>query len=209
MDHSALTRKTYNAVAQQYHDKFSQIGIYDESYERFAALLPDDGRVLEIGCGPGNVSQKILAMLPKHDWLGIDLAEKMIEIAQKVNPTARFQLGDARQIADYTPGFNGILGGFCVPYLNSKETIALLKDTWQLLAPGGVLYLSSVVGDYAQSRMVSNSQGDQSVFLHYYPAEFIPSRASALGFCTLFNESIRYENGEYHQLWIGRKHLPK
>jgi SAM-dependent methyltransferase len=209
MDHSALTRKTYNAVAQQYHDKFSQISIYDASYKQFAELLTANARVLEIGCGPGNVCQKIMAMQPQIDWLGIDLAEKMVEIAQQVNPTAHFQTGDARQLSGFEPGFNGILGGFCVPYLNSKETIALLKDAWQLLAPAGVLYLSSVIGEYTQSRMVSNSQGDQSVFLHYYPADFIPSRAAALGFCTLYNENIRYENGEYHQLWIGKKHQPK
>jgi trans-aconitate methyltransferase len=54
-------------------------------------------KILEIGCGPGNLTKYLLSKRPDFDILGIDIAPNMIEFAGKSNPTASFAVMDSRQ----------------------------------------------------------------------------------------------------------------
>ena len=45
--------------------------MYDDSYREFCELLPQDrDRVLDVACGPGNVSRYLMALRPDLDLLG-------------------------------------------------------------------------------------------------------------------------------------------
>jgi SAM-dependent methyltransferase len=57
----------------------------------FAFLVPQHARVLEVGCGLGDL---LAAVHPMHG-LGIDFSPSMIEIARQRHPQLEFQLGEA------------------------------------------------------------------------------------------------------------------
>lgn len=52
--------------------------------------------LLEVGCGTGQVYSRLVpAILPNSGYLGVDVSEKMLEIARRNFPNGRFLQGDA------------------------------------------------------------------------------------------------------------------
>lgn len=164
------THQTWDKVAAAYEAGFMDVSAYADSYDAFCALLPRPGaRIFEIGCGPGNISRYLLAQRPDFRLEGIDVAPSMVALAQANNPTARFRVMDARAIGTLPGPYEGIMCGFCVPYLAQEDVAQLIGDCAALLPGGGVLYLSALEGDYATSGYEAGSTGDQA-FVYYYPA---------------------------------------
>ena len=91
----------------------------------------------------------------------------MIELAKKNNPTANFKVMDCRQINNLDTKYDGIVCGFCLPYLAEADSSKLVFDCNRLLADNGILYLSFVEGDKNKSGFQVGSSGDRTYF-HYY-----------------------------------------
>jgi trans-aconitate methyltransferase len=90
MDRYKETFETWNKVASLYQDKFMNLDLYNETYDFICnSMVKDKSRLLEIGCGPGNISKYLLNKRPDYTIFGIDVAPNMVELATKNNPTAR------------------------------------------------------------------------------------------------------------------------
>jgi len=51
------THKTWNKIAQLYEYHFMGLELYHDTYKKFCDLLSrTDASILEIGCGPGNIT---------------------------------------------------------------------------------------------------------------------------------------------------------
>lgn len=168
-DHYKETFETWNKVATLYQEKFMQLDIYNGTYDAFLqSLSGNNQQVLEIGCGPGNISRYLLSKRPDLRLLGTDIAPNMVQLAAVNNPTATFMQLDCREIHQLTQSFNGIIIGFCIPYINETEVQQLITDCRNLLTENGVLYLSFVEGASSQSGFQTGSSGDR-VYFHYHP----------------------------------------
>src|SRR5690606_11871580 len=104
-------------------------------------------KILEIGCGPGNITKYLLFKRPDFNIYGIDIAPKMIALAKSNNPTANFNIMDARQISSLKTKFDGIVCGFCLPYLSNTDCEKLIFDSFNLLNNNGLIYISFAEGD--------------------------------------------------------------
>ena len=104
-------------------------------------MKKENAKILELACGPGNISQYVLNKRPDFELFGIDLAPGMIKLAKQNNPTAKFKVMDVKKINSLNTRYDGIICGFCLPYFSKTETIQLIKDSSNLLAKGGILYL--------------------------------------------------------------------
>lgn len=175
MDKYAVTLDTYNKSAKQYQDKFMNLGLYNDGYDRFCTLLEkDDASVLDIACGPGNITRYVLSLHPHYHLMGIDLAPRMIELAATNNPSASFAVMDCRDISSIAMTFDGILCGFCMPYLSEGECDKLIGDMQGLLNPNGVIYFSAMEGDPSRSGYETTSFGGENmVYIHYHLASFM------------------------------------
>ncbi len=184
MDNSAITIETYNKSAKQFQDKFMNMDLYNDSYDRFCELTtakPAD--LLEIACGPGNVTRYLLNKRPDFNILGIDLSEAMIELARVNIPSAEFLLMDCRQIATIDREYDGILCGFGLPYLSKEEAVKLIGDAAKLLREGGILYFSTMEGEYSKSGFETTSfSGTDEVFIYYHQADFLTQALCENGF---------------------------
>jgi ubiquinone/menaquinone biosynthesis C-methylase UbiE len=159
------TLNTWNKVAQLYQDKFMDLDLYNESYALFCSLIEKtNASILEIGCGPANITKHLVKLRQDFRVHGIDFAPNMIELAKKNVPTATFEVRDAKEILSLVSKYDGILVGFCLPYLTNEESNKLITDTFSLLNKNGILYVSFVEGDPAQSGFQTASTGDRSYF---------------------------------------------
>ena len=88
----------------------------DRTYMKF--LIPKGVRVLDLGCGTGD----LLAELQPSYGLGIDISPAMIEQARLLHPDLSFQVGDVESEAVIA----GITGPF--DYIVMSDTIGMLDD---------------------------------------------------------------------------------
>jgi len=79
---------------------------------------------------------------------------------------------DCRKIDQIEITFDGIICGFCIPYLSKEDCSKLFKDSFQLLKTGGYFYFSAIEGNYAQSGYEAGSTGDRAYVYYYEDAYF-------------------------------------
>ncbi len=168
MDKYTETFKTWNKVASAYEDKFMDLDLYNDTYDLFCELLTSNtSKVLEVGCGPGNITRYMLSKRPEWDVLGIDIAEEMLVLAKKNNPTAKFLIMDSREIDSINSSFNAIVSGFCLPYLSKSDRLKFFVDCKNLLINDGLLYMSFVEGGYEKSGFKKGRDGDRAYFYYH------------------------------------------
>ena len=195
MDRYIETFHTWNNIAMLYQEKFMDMDLYHESYDFFCnAIDKPNSKILEIGCGPGNITRYLLSKRPNFDIFGIDIAPRMIELARENNPTAHFATMDCRDIQEIDSKFDGLIGGFCLPYLSQSESKELLHHSYHLLREGGVLYLSFVEGDPEKSDFKQGSGG--RVYFNYHDLHNISAHLTALGFELLKTFKVPYKISE-------------
>ena len=157
----------FNKYANLYAGKYMNVSDYSSGLNYFCNQLKPEAKVLEIACGPGNITQFLLNGRPDLNIHGIDLAANMIALAKENNPTANFEQFDCRNIHQIQQRFDAVLIGFCLPYLSFAESKKLLADAAHLLNPGGIIYISTIEGNYVSSEFKTGSTGD-TIFMHYY-----------------------------------------
>lgn len=163
----------FNKLAHHYQQKFMNVDLYADTLDLFTQYLPKKNpAILEVACGPGNITKYLLDKRPDLQITGTDLAPSMIELAKINNPTAQFQLLDCRNILTLKKMFEGIMCGFCLPYLSGEETIQLIKNASNVLNSKGLFYISTMEDDYKKSAFKKGSTGDL-IFMHYYTEHFL------------------------------------
>ncbi len=181
MDHTKAAVDIFDKYAQAYTDKFMDVSMYHESLDVFCGLLQENATILELACGPGNITKYLLSKRPDLQLLGTDLSPNMLELAKVNNPTATFQLLDCRDILSLGKRYDGIVCGFCLPYLSKKEAIQLIGDAAKVLNDDGALYISTMENDYSKSGYETNSKGD-SMYMYYHEEGYLTAALKEHGF---------------------------
>ncbi|HLO94782.1 MAG TPA: class I SAM-dependent methyltransferase [Burkholderiaceae bacterium] len=167
MDPSAQSAQVFDQLAALYQSKYMDLDLYDESYALLARPLPQQARVLDAACGPGTVARRLMAWRPDLQLLGVDLAPRMVELARVAVPAARFEVGDCRRLPGEDGSWDAIVCAFGLPYLSPAEARDFIAQAGRLLAPGGLLYLSTQGGRPEDSGPQRSSRGDVvHVFFH-------------------------------------------
>ena len=89
--------------------------------------LPQNGKILDVGCGDGYSTISIAEKFPDISFQGIDFSEKMIEIAlsrlkKKENKHISFQVGSVLELDKiYDKDFDVVMTDRCLINLNTNE----------------------------------------------------------------------------------------
>ena len=185
MDKNKIAVDLFDQFADLYQTKFMDVSLYHDTFDLFCHHLPQKhAEILELACGPGNITHYLLQQRPDFQILATDLAPKMLELAAQNNPTAQFALLDARKITSLAKQFDGLMCGFCLPYLSKTEAIQLIADAAKILKPKGLIYLSTMEDAYEKSDWKTGSTGTQ-IFQHFHEAEYLTAALEANGFRVL------------------------
>jgi trans-aconitate methyltransferase len=163
----------FNRYADQYQNKYMDVSLYHDSLNVFCNLIPEkNASILDVACGPGNITKYLSDQRPDFKIQGIDLSPNMIKLAAINNPEAEFQLMDCRDIDKMNKRHEGVVLGFCLPYLSKEESLQLVNKAAKILTRGGVLYLSTMEDDYSKSGIQKSSSGDE-IYMHYHQADYL------------------------------------
>lgn len=172
----------FDLRANGYRERFMDVSLYADGLDLFCSNLPMGSEVLELACGPGNITKYLLSKRPDLKIRATDLAPNMLKIAKEENPGAELQLLDCRDILALNRKFQGILAGFCLPYLSEAESVKLIADSSQLLYNGGVLYLSTMEADDQNVSGIKTSSYGDKLYMYYHNAEFLTAALEKHGF---------------------------
>lgn len=209
MDSYEKVFETWAKMASLYEDKFMDMDLYNDTYDLFCTSVEKPAaKILEIGCGPGNITKYLLTKRPDFKIDAIDAADSMVALAKKNNPSANCLVMDARAINQLTKGYDAILCGFCMPYLSKEDCEKLIKDSAELLNENGTLYLSTIEGDYSQSTYETSSNGEFKLFVYYHETAYLQEMLTAHNFDELQLIRKHYPKGEQlttHTIFIAKK----
>ena len=116
-----------------------------------AATTPHARHVLDIGCGAGNYTLKLLQHLPNLDATLIDLSQPMLaraseRIRSATTGTVNAIQGDIRDISLAPASFDIILAAAVLHHLRSDdEWRAVFSSLHRCLRPGGSLWIFDLV----------------------------------------------------------------
>jgi tRNA (cmo5U34)-methyltransferase len=114
-------------------------------------LVPGAQRVLDIGCGAGNYTLKLLQALPNLDVSLVDLSERMlVRAAERIRPITDGKIevfqADIRELELGEGRFDLILAAQVFHHLRGdEEWQAVFAKCWRALRPGGALFISDLI----------------------------------------------------------------
>lgn len=137
------TIDTYNEIAHHYKKKTKNLELIEE-IKKFKKFLPKNAKILDAGCGWGRDS-KILAK--DYQVVGIDLSEKLLDLARAYAPKALFQVGNISKTDFANESFHGIWSNDTLIHLERKDILPTLREFRRLLKKNGILYISVKEGE--------------------------------------------------------------
>jgi SAM-dependent methyltransferase len=108
------------------------------------ALDPAAGRVLDIGCGTGELARRIRDEHPATAVVGCDFSAGMLAHAQAKNQAASWVQGDACRLPFRDGSFDVVISTEAFHWFPDQD--AALREAWRVLAPGGRLLLALIAG---------------------------------------------------------------
>lgn len=181
---------TFNRLADRYAEKYFHLDMYDRYLERFVTRIePHGASVLDVACGPGNVSAYLAKVRPDLTLVGIDLAEGMVKQAKLRVPSAEFQVKDCRCIGGLEHVFDACAFAFGLSYLPDDDAKRFFSSLNASLAESAVLYLSTITGEPDWSGFETSGSGDR-VYLEYRSVDDIVSMVERAGYRIDFTEVV-------------------
>lgn len=183
VDHYKSNFETWDKLANNYQEKFMDLELYNDTYNQFCKLIKKkNAAIFEIGCGPGNVTKYLLSQRPDFKIEASDISENMINLAKQNNPAANFRILDCRELDTINNRYDGIMGGFCLPYLSKDDSIKLISDSSNLLNENGIIYLSAIEDNYEKSGMEVSSNGEHKMYVYYHQENYLKEALIDNGF---------------------------
>jgi SAM-dependent methyltransferase len=142
-------RESYDFAAVAYADhladELAQKPLDRHLLNRFAEEVRGRGLVADLGCGPGHVAHYLREQ--GADVLGIDLSERMIEVARRRNPGIDFRVGDMTKLDLPDGALAGVVSFYSIVHFAPAELDAVMLEIRRVLAAGGSALLSFHIGD--------------------------------------------------------------
>lgn len=119
--------------------------------EKMSKALEPGMRVLDLGCGSGQLLTLAASMFPEVEFIGRDLSSQMLEQARKIakernTPNVLWQIGDISDLSDFSGStLDGVVSSLAFHHLPSIgkfcETIAEIN---RVVRPSGAVVISDL-----------------------------------------------------------------
>lgn len=104
-------------------------------------------RVLEIGCGTGNLTVRLARAHPDVEVIGTDPDPLALARAEQKGSAARFERAYAQDLPYPDASFDRVLSSLMLHHLDEDAKAAMLAEVARVLRPGGTLHLADFTGE--------------------------------------------------------------
>ncbi|WP_082973397.1 class I SAM-dependent methyltransferase [Mycobacterium sp. E2327] len=151
--HDYLPAAGHDALLPCY-DLFARLLGMPKVYDTLIAQaeLADGQRVLEIGCGTGNLTTRVRGAYPGVDVTGCDPDPRALDRARRKAiglKDIRFEQGYAERLPYPDAEFDRVLSSMMLHHINEDAKPAAAEEIFRVLRPGGRLHLVDIGGDVA------------------------------------------------------------
>ncbi|MBS3792383.1 ubiquinone/menaquinone biosynthesis methyltransferase [Candidatus Bipolaricaulota bacterium] len=137
----------FREIASDYDrvNRIISLGQIDRWRHRLVSIMdiPEDGTVLDLGCGTGKLTRLIADKVSDGKVLGVDLTPEMLEIARKSLPSEQeevveFSLGAGEDLALQSNSFDLATSAFTLR--NVDDLTSVISELRRVVRPGGKVY---------------------------------------------------------------------
>lgn len=138
----------YNPIETWFYDKFIATSILEARVVEEAPLneLPDKAKVLDVGCGGGQIAIQLGNDYPSFQITAVDLAKTQIKRAKKRNiingNQVSFQLGDACSLPFPSNSFDFVYSIASIKHWPDRK--AGIEECYRVLNSNGILLIMEV-----------------------------------------------------------------
>jgi cyclopropane fatty-acyl-phospholipid synthase-like methyltransferase len=193
-----LVKKGYNQAAEDYSSKRNQFE-NTKYLEKLNSLLAPSSKILDIGCGPGLPVDKYFVE-HGHSVKGIDISEKMIELAKKNVAEAEYEIEDMSTLKKREYKVDAVISFYAIFHISREKHTHLLQRINTFLPKGGLLLITMGSTDW------EGHEPFHGVEMHWshYDAKKNSQLVQKAGF-ELLIDVIDHAGNERHQVILGRK----
>jgi len=103
---------------------------------RLVKLTPDAGRTLDLGCGTGDLLERLLARKSPGKVLGLDLSRGMLKVARaRLGPQAHLVQGDGERLPLGDGALDAVVSAFVMRNVGDRARV--YREVARVLRPGG------------------------------------------------------------------------
>lgn len=184
VDWLAETRSSYDVVAHNYAEfartSLESLPVLRSVLVMFAELVRGEGPVLDLGCGPGQISGMLHEL--GLDVVGVDLSPVMIEIAKSDHPGPRYEVASMTCLPQVDQGAAGVLMFWSLIHIPDDSVHLVLAEAFRVLTPGGIVTVGFHVGDRVNRKTTGYGGLPMQLNVHLRPVETVASALRRCGF---------------------------
>lgn len=136
----------FDRIGRRYDESFAERDAQVREGEWLLAQLDPPARVLDLGCGSGVPTARLL-LDGGVEVVGVDESRTMLELAQEQAPGGEYVCRDLRDVADLGE-FDAVVANFSLLMIRKADLPPLLTQLRGQLRGPGLLQIAMVLGDF-------------------------------------------------------------
>jgi len=145
----ARTRRAYNLAAEKYREMFHN-EMAEKAYDRalldaFALRFAPGAILCDAGCGPSAQIGRYLSDKGMN-VVGIDIADRCVEMAEASNPGLRFRREDLAKMSFDREALDGLVSYYSIIHTPKAFMGRVFREFHRVLKPGGSLLVAVKAG---------------------------------------------------------------
>jgi len=186
---------SYDALAEAYAERFfhelEQKPLDRALLDAFGTEVRGKGRVVDLGCGPGQVARYLHER--GVETIGIDLSPATVRVARRLSPDLAFETGSMLALEMGDASLAGIVAFYAIVNLTPDQVRRALREMRRVLRPDAPLLLSFHLGD--ERRHFDELLGIKiALDFYFFPRSFV--------------EQALTEAGLVLEMWLERRPYP-
>tara|TARA_R110002049_G_scaffold22455_14_gene80517 strand:+ start:1646 stop:2266 length:621 start_codon:yes stop_codon:yes gene_type:complete len=183
----------YDVFAKTYEENRGLFDMSDILDAFFSQLSPEQGRLLDLGCGAG---EPVARYFTDHAWsvLGVDFSEKMLELAIQYVPQMQTVQADISEIDFDAGSFDAITASYSLFHLPAEKHAQLFQKMHTWLRPNGKALFTYATQEYTGAREFDGYKAFMGQQLYYSHKE-----PSAL-YADLADTGFNIVSADYHSI---------
>lgn len=179
-DQSKHVAHVYDEISGAYVGRFNEPS---DHIDDFLNLLPQGGRILDAGCGPGIDSAYMASR--NFEVVSVDISQKMLEEAHQRNPRGTFENVDIRQMHFGPESYNGILSSFSLIHIPKQDVPGVLKNFSNILKSSGLISIAIQEGPSQEIFIPEPFKPDEKLFVNVMSTVELRGLLHKYGFTTV------------------------